>query len=1488
MIRGLGLRGAIAVNVITMIGIGPLITIPLVLANLHGSLALVAWIGGALIALCDGLIWAELASQYPSSGGTYAYLLETFGRERWGRLLAFLFTWQTVLSAPLILATGYIGFAQYAGYLWPVLATDTHVQGIVAASVGIATLALLYRPIGAVAATSFAFAAIAIATLGAVIASAATHLNLTQALSLDRATPLGAALVAGLGPALVITLYDYFGYAQSCMLGDEVREPARVLPRSIVVSVLGIAALYIVLQLGVLGVVRWQELVPSTPGGTAPAAANYVASTVLERTWGVWAARIGTIAILITAFASTFGNLLGASRIPYAAAVDGVFLKPFAALQRSGRFPHVALLALGLLALPACFFSLGNVIAALTAATVVIQNLAQVAILFVLRSRRVKTPYRMWLYPLPALIACAGWIYIFFSSGTGPIAYGLLTLAAGAGIFLVRARLRAEWPFAGKAAAALSLLALTLLSASAPASAAWGSSAIVERRGVPIFTVDGKPFFVYGAAFFYERLPRDRWKPSMLGLRRLGINTLDLYVPWNWHELADGDFDFSGRTSPRRDLHEVLRLARALHFKIVLRPGPVIRNEWRNGGYPAWLLQRPEYGMPLHDLLEGRYPPTATLQNAHSDDAAAEWLANATHLHYAKRWLVRVLHEFDPYSDLVIAVALDDDQGAYIDNQTWPAPHFHAYLAWLKSAVHSVTGPLEPVFINTYQMKVTASSPVWAMGNWYQSDAYLLAEHDRAQLEFSTGLLQTRDQPVMISEFQAGWLEQPGDIRPRPADPSNTLLAMATMLGMGARGIVNFPAQDTLDPSGMEAPFANAFYAWDAALDLSGTPAPREVPTAAVGAFIAAFGRSLAASEPLADLAVAYTTSAYGDQPPDDASVSRIAQRTIEVQQACRALSLACRLVDLRYASDADLRRFPLVVIPEWSGPTEAASPTLATSSSMPAFAPSVRARLARYRNAGGQVAIIRPERDIPDLQRAVAAAHVRRVVENAPGASAAFSRDGQVDGYLFVPNYGASPLELRDVIVRLAPGRTYRIPHLRVAPRDFIASPLGLRVKPLDAMLRTVGASVPARIAYTDCPVRAFGARTFPAPPAGSSAADTCRFHFAGGEDVAFDPNAVPSPKPEVPVARFGLPVRRDAMLPPAPAPPQGKSPRPAGYPPRLDSGKTVPANQARDRFDDIYREGSDALILENTLVRVVIAPNAGGRAFVFEDLATHRSVFTSVGAMRDDIEPEPPLSTTDRIAKYTHQFPAGMFNRSYAVETIASGAHAAARLTYTAPDVAFENAAAGPHATASDARDANISQAGARGAYQDVTFTRTVSLEPNARSFSVDEYVTFGAAASQGALRAVSVSSLAVGEARDMRTTSLLLPGPEPFVANATRSVSGNALGYYDASSHELATIAWGSAGIERAAVLEQDFSIVVRLTLSSSDVAHVTYGYTFADSLEAARAALAAAELAAQGQPPGLAKVARCGEVAERSTRSPQKRLSLRSCGFESHLP
>jgi amino acid transporter len=1437
MIRGIGLRGAVAVNVITMIGIGPLITIPLVLAQLHGSVALVAWIAGGVIALCDGLAWAELGSLYPGSGGTYVFLREAFGRERWGRLFAFLFSWQIVLSAPLLLASGYIGFAQYAGYLWPAAGSDAHLQGIIGAAVGVLTLVLLYRSIDVVGALGVGLAGVAIATLAAVIAAAATHFSAARAVSADPHIGFFAALGAGLGPALVITLYDYYGYGQACTISDEVRSPVRVLPRSVLLSILLVGLLYIALQVGVLGVVPWSELVPSTPGGTAPAAATYVASTVIERVWGSLPARIVTIAILATAFASTFGNLLGYSRIPYAAATDGLFFRPFATLHARGRFPNVSLLVIGLLALPLCFFTLGDVINALTAGLVVIQNIMQLAAVAALRARGIRAPYRMWLFPLPALLALAGWVYIFCSSGNKAIAFGLLSLGLGIGAFLWRARVATDWPFALKSAAmVLAIVGASFALCPVPAAAAtWGHAETVEHDGNPVFEVDGKPFFVYGAAFFYERLPRDRWAASMQALQGLGINTLDLYVPWNWHELSDGDFDFNGRTSPRRDLDEVLRLAKQFDFKILLRPGPVIRNEWRNGGYPAWLLSRPEYGMPLHDLLEGRYPPTATLQNAHSDDAAAQWMQNPTHMKYARRWLERVLLECRPYADRILAVALDDDQGAYIDNQTYPASHFQAYIRWLRDVVHGVTGPAEPVFINTYQMKVTASSPVWAMGNWYQSDAYSIGEHDRAQLEFSTGLLHTRPhQPMMASEFQAGWLEQADDIRPRPADPSNTILAMATMIGMGVRGIVTFPAQDTLYPAGWEVPFSNSFYAWDAALQLDGGSSERAAPTAQVGALVAAFGPELAAARPVYDGAIAYIGGSLRPGNATNEAFAAAADATIVAQTRCRAAGLTCALVDPAAQSVRTLASYGFVAVPANIGDLD----------------PVVASRLAAVQNAGTPVVA-----SGADL-RAVLREHGRSpAVEGVAGGAYALA-GAKLDGFLSVTNYSDRPLDVRGATVTDGRGGRIALPIFSVPAHDGLVLPIGIRLaqfRPKDGFTPrdVLAMSTCMPLAYWDSdsispsPLpspdvslywsRVLGERgdgepqpfvdrtcttfgTLPGLPMSSAVMFfATRLAAAGASSFHWDPVGPNA-------SQQGIAVRSHLLL--IDQPDAAPSPGATLAPPPAPLGNEITVDRA-----DVYRDGSLDAVLDNSEVKIVVAPEAGARAFAFIDDATGTNCFTTVGALRDDVVIEPPLSTSDRIAKYTHDFPAGMFNRPYAVSlsppSNAPVAVGTATFSYDAPDVV---------------------PSGAR-------FSRTLTLLPQERAFTVDESVDFHGPGDTSAQRAVSVTSLSVGESRrpTMETQRVLIPNALPFAAMTTLHVSsGDALGYYDTETHEVATIAWRAGDVEDASILERRFSIVVRLTLARGHTAHTRYGYESATTLEEAERLLAAADTAAQVAP------------------------------------
>jgi len=349
------------------------------------------------------------------------------------------------------LATGYIGFANYAGYLFPGLAISPWAIKTLAVGVGIITIVALYRGIATIARVGLVMALAALLTLLCVIVASYAHFSPALAFARPSGDSFGTGLGAGFGQALIIAMYDYLGYNQSSCIGGEVRDPARNLPRSIVISIVLVAVLYVAMQLGILGALPWRSLVPLADGSLPPLG-QHVASAVVERAFGATAAGIVTLLILVTAFASVYGNLLGYSRIPFAAAADGVFLAPFAHLNGRQRFPDVSLVVMGAIALPACLFSLDQVINALTTGIVLIQSTAQICALAVVRARGIRAPYRMWLYPLPALFALCGWLYIFSTAGFVAIAFGVVSLTAGALVFLVRARLRAEWPFAPPAA----------------------------------------------------------------------------------------------------------------------------------------------------------------------------------------------------------------------------------------------------------------------------------------------------------------------------------------------------------------------------------------------------------------------------------------------------------------------------------------------------------------------------------------------------------------------------------------------------------------------------------------------------------------------------------------------------------------------------------------------------------------------------------------------------------------------------------------------------------------------------------------------------------------------------------------------------------------------------------------------------------------------------------------------------------------------------
>lgn len=473
LIRGVGLVGATALNMTDMIGVGPFITIPLIVSAIGGPQAMLGWILGAILAVCDGLVWAELGAAMPRSGGSYGYLGEIYGPGRLGRLVSFLFIWQLSFSAPLSIASGCIGLSQYAAYIWPGIehtwfARDLRaplplvgplevrilVMPATLVAIGVCALAvvLLYRRITAIAALSKLLWVGVLGTIGWVIFAGLTHFDASRAFSFPPgAFHLDHNFFAGLGAALLVAAYDYWGYYNVCFLGGEIKDPDRNIPRALLLSIVLVALIYIVMNISILGVVPWQEMIEAARTDTR----FYIVSIFMQRIYGHWAAYLATVLIMWTAFASVFSLLLGYSRVPYAAAEDGNYFRAFARVHPRHRFPYVSLLALGIVAAAFCFLRLADVIAALVVIRILLQFLLQTVGVIVLRIRRpeMPRPFRMWLYPIPALAASFGFVFVLLSrkSFMREVRYAGVILVMGVLIYLLRAWRSGDWPFGSHA-----------------------------------------------------------------------------------------------------------------------------------------------------------------------------------------------------------------------------------------------------------------------------------------------------------------------------------------------------------------------------------------------------------------------------------------------------------------------------------------------------------------------------------------------------------------------------------------------------------------------------------------------------------------------------------------------------------------------------------------------------------------------------------------------------------------------------------------------------------------------------------------------------------------------------------------------------------------------------------------------------------------------------------------------------------------------------
>ena len=439
LVRGIGLLEATSANMLNMIGVGPFLTIPLALAAMGGPQAMLGWLVGAAIAICDGLVWSELGAALPGAGGPYIYLEQAFGPKSLGQLMSFLFLWEALLTTPLSTASGAVGFAQYTKFLIPSLGPWQ--MKLLAAGSCLLMTVLLYRDIRSIGRLSIAMWVVVMGTGAWILFGGLSHFEVSRIADFPPgAFQLSTGFFAGLGGATLIAMYDYGGYYNVCLFGGEVKNPGKTIPRSILISIAIVAALYLLMNISIINVIPWRDAMKSTA----------IVSDFMERLYGRGAANIVTVLILWTALASVFAILLGFSRVPYAAAAEGKFFSVFARLHPRGKFPSFSLVTLGLASAAACTLSLENLIKALTVIQILIQFMAQCVAVIVIRKSRpdIQRPFSMWLYPAPAIIALAGWIFILIASGWIYILAGLALMIVGILCYLGRARRRAEWPFA--------------------------------------------------------------------------------------------------------------------------------------------------------------------------------------------------------------------------------------------------------------------------------------------------------------------------------------------------------------------------------------------------------------------------------------------------------------------------------------------------------------------------------------------------------------------------------------------------------------------------------------------------------------------------------------------------------------------------------------------------------------------------------------------------------------------------------------------------------------------------------------------------------------------------------------------------------------------------------------------------------------------------------------------------------------------------------
>ena len=453
--RRIGLRSAVLFNMLEMIGVGPFITLPLVIAAAGYRLSVWAWVLGAAIAVADGLVWAELGAAFPQAGGSYAFLREIYGPKRAGNWLSFLYVWQLSFTAPLSIASGCIGLSSFLAFFWPGLEAAPiaalpalHYANFAAAAACLLVTWLLYRKLSVVTGTAWVLFVGVLAAIAGVIVSGFAHAAASGGWHMPAApAPTLPAALSGLAQGTLLTTYCYWGYYNICFLGGEVRQPEKTIPRAILLSVLFVSAFYVAMNLAALPALRDAA---SHAAQSAIVRLQLVAD-IAHSAYGRWAGYLMAALIVWTAFASVFSLLLGYSRVPYAAARDGNYFRYLAAVHPKHGIPHRSLVALGLVAAAFCFFSLAQVITMLVITRILLQFFLQQVGVMLLRVQRpeLARPFKIPFYPLPPLAAIAGFVFllIYRVHAIEGLAVTAAIALTGTAIYLIRARRLAQWPF---------------------------------------------------------------------------------------------------------------------------------------------------------------------------------------------------------------------------------------------------------------------------------------------------------------------------------------------------------------------------------------------------------------------------------------------------------------------------------------------------------------------------------------------------------------------------------------------------------------------------------------------------------------------------------------------------------------------------------------------------------------------------------------------------------------------------------------------------------------------------------------------------------------------------------------------------------------------------------------------------------------------------------------------------------------------------------